>query len=450
MWKAAAAPPRPPLASRGPAAYTRGVDEAARPSSAAPPRLAWSFWVFYFITWVAVALRFVVSTIPEFGFPPVPAALLGAYLVLSVCLPWLADRRPVLLEPLFVLQAAVATALILLPPLQDYYAILYLGVALVAARYLPHRRVAAWLAVLCLLPAAALVLAFGVADGISYLPTYVMGVLILGFYGSAARRAEEALARSDGLLAELSAAHAELRRYADQAEEAAAAGERNRLAAELHDAATQTVFSITLTAEAARLALAQDPARLPALLARIQESSADALAEMRSLVRELHSPVVAEDGLLAALRQHAAARERRERLRVILSVEGEERGSLDTRETMFRTVQEALNNVVKHAGVSEAEVSLVFGEREMRAVVRDQGRGFAAAAGPSGSRGAALAGGRGARRGIRPRGHARAHREPRGYLHGDVGARGGHDGDGGPAARRGGVIAWRRAAGPGS
>jgi two-component system, NarL family, sensor histidine kinase DegS len=43
---------------------------------------------------------------------------------------------------------------------------------------------------------------------------------------------------------------------------------------------------------------------------------------------------------------------------------------------MFRTVQEALNNVVKHAGVSEAEVSLVFGEREVRAVVRDRGRGF--------------------------------------------------------------------------
>ena len=365
------------------------MEEVAKPTSAAPLRLAWSFWVFYFITWVAVALRFVVSTIPEFGFHPVPAALVGAYLVLSVCLPWLAHRRPVLLEPFFVLQAAVVTALILLPPLQDYYAILYLGIALVAARYLPHRRVAGWLAACCVLPTASLLLAFGVAEGLSYLPTYLMGVLVLGFYGSAARRAEEALARSDGLLAELSTAHAELRRYADRAEEAAAAGERNRLAAELHDAATQTVFSITLTAEAARLALSRDPARLPTLLARIQESSAEALAEMRSLVRELRSPLVAEDGLLAALRQHAAARERRERLRVILSVEGEERGGLDARETLYRTVQEALNNVVKHAGVPEVEVSLVFGEREVRVVVRDVGRGFDPAATRSGGFGLA-------------------------------------------------------------
>jgi signal transduction histidine kinase len=334
------------------------------------------FWAFYFITWAAVALRFAISTIPEFGFHLIPAALIGAYLVLSGCLPWLCGRRSALVEPLLFLQAAVASALIVLPPLQDFYAIFFLGIALVAGRSLPYGRDVAWFVACCVLPAAALMVGFGVAEGLSYLPTYIMGVLVLGFYGRAARRAEDARAKSEDLLAQLRMAHGELRRYAEQAEEAAAAGERNRLASELHDAATQTVFSITLTAEAARLAHAQDPARLPALLARIQESSAEALAEMRSLVRELRSPVVAEDGLLAALRQHTAARERRERLRVILSVEGEERGSLDVRETMFRTVQEALNNVVKHAGVSEAEVTLVFGESSLQAVVRDRGRGF--------------------------------------------------------------------------
>lgn len=366
----------------GAGAYTAPVGSTAGAPdapNARPPR-ALGFWIFYFITWAAVALRFVISTIPEFGFHPVPAMLLGAWLVLSACLPWIAAHRPVLLEPFFVLQAAVATALILLPPLQDFYAILYLGIALVSARYLPYGHDIAWLAALCVLPVASLVLAFGVSEGLSYVPTYIMGVLVLGFYGRAARRAEDARAKSEGLLGELRTAHAELRRYADQAEEAAAAGERNRLARELHDAATQTVFSITLTAEAARLALDQDPARLPALLDRLQESSAAALAEMRSLVRELRVPAVAEDGLLAALRQHAAVRERREGLRVILTVEGEERGSVDAREALFRTVREALNNVVKHAGVAEAEVSLAFGARELRAVVRDRGRGFDPAA----------------------------------------------------------------------
>jgi signal transduction histidine kinase len=351
-------------------------------AAAKPPR-AVGFWVFYFITWVAVGLRFLISTVPQFGFSPVPAALLGAYLVLGSCLPWIATRRPMLLEPLFFLQAAVTVALILLPPHQDFYAVLFLGIALVSARYLPYGHDVAWVVALCALPTAALILSYGVAEGFSYLPTYIMGVLILGFYGRAARRAEDARAKSEALLAQLGEANRELQRYAEQAERTAAAEERERLARELHDAATQTVFSINLTAEAARLAIAQDPGRLPGLLDRIQESSAEALAEMRSLVSDLRPRVVSEDGLLATLRQHFVLRERRERLRVIFSIEGEEHGSTEIREALFRTVQEALNNVVKHSGAVEAEVALAFSENEAMVRIRDGGCGFAADAAPA-------------------------------------------------------------------
>jgi len=359
------------------------------------------FWIFYFITWTAVGLRFLISTVPEFGFQPVTAALLGAHLVLSVCLPWIATRRPTLLEPFFFLQAAVTVALILLPPLQDFYAIFFFGIALVSARYLPYRHDVVWIVILCLLLSAALMAAFGVEGGLSYLPTYIMGVLVLGFYGRAARRAEDARAESETLLAQLGAANRELQRYAEQAEKAAAAGERERLARELHDAATQTVFSINLTAEAARLALVDDPGRLPGLLDRIQESSADALAEMRSLVSDLRPRAVAQDGLLATLRRHFEQRERRERLRVRFSVEGDEHGSLEVREALFRTVQEALNNVVKHSGANEADVALAFLDREARVRISDAGRGFPAGTvaserapveAPSGAGGFGLAG----------------------------------------------------------
>jgi DNA-binding NarL/FixJ family response regulator len=87
------------------------VAPAVSQPSVVSPRRAFGFRVFYFITWAAVALRFLISTIPEFGFPLVPAALLAAYLVLSACLPWLSVRRPVLPGPFFVLQAAGASAL---------------------------------------------------------------------------------------------------------------------------------------------------------------------------------------------------------------------------------------------------------------------------------------------------------------------------------------------------
>ena len=71
------------------------------------------------------------------------------------------------------------------------------------------------------------------------------------------RNAEAARARSDELRAELEAANRRLLAYAERAEEAAAEKERANLARDLHDAATQTVFSMNLTAGAARIAVAE-------------------------------------------------------------------------------------------------------------------------------------------------------------------------------------------------
>jgi signal transduction histidine kinase len=186
----------------------------------------------------------------------------------------------------------------------------------------------------------------------------------------------EARLRSESLLAQLSAANRKLQELAEKAEETAALQERNRLARELHDAVTQTIFSITLTAEAARLAREQDPGKLPSLLDRIQESSADALAEMRALVSELRPRRVSEDGLVATLRQHFSVRERRDRLRVEFTARGEETGETAAKEDVLRVVQESLNNVVKHAGVPSASVDLAFREEAIEAVIRDCGRGF--------------------------------------------------------------------------
>jgi signal transduction histidine kinase len=326
--------------------------------------------------WLSVLLRFWLSTVPEFGFFPIPLCLVGGFLVLSLSVPAIAARYPVLIQPWLFLQTALIAVLILTPPLQDYYAALVLSLALVSTKYLRPGLDLVWLGVFCVVITAALMLAFGVAEGLSYLPSYLMGILFLGLYGRARRRAEEARAKSEALLGQLQEANAQLRTYAVQAEEMAAGQERNRLARELHDAATQTVFSITLTAQAARMACDSDPARLPELLDRIQESSVDALAEMRMLVSDLRPRRVAEDGLVPTLRQHVALRERREQLRTVFSIEGEERGSVELKETLLRVVQESLNNVVKHAGVAEAEVSLCFGEADVVLHVRDAGRGF--------------------------------------------------------------------------
>lgn len=344
------------------------------------PSREWGLWGLYYMPLASICIRFAITVIPASGFPPVPLALLGGFLVLSLSIPAIAARYPVLIQPWLFLQTALVVVLILTPPLQDYHAVLFLSLGLVSTKYLRPNLDVAWLVVFCAAATAGLMLAWGPAEGLTYLPSYWMGILFLGLYGRARRRAEEARAGSDALVGQLREANEKLRAYAAQAEEVAAAQERNRLARELHDAATQTVFSITLTAEAARMACGEDPSRVPELLDRIREAGAEALAEMRGLVSDMRPRSVAADGLVPTLRQHLSLRERREQLRAVLSVEGEERGSLAAKETLLGVAQEALNNVVKHARVGEAEVTLSFGPDQAELRVRDAGRGFDSAA----------------------------------------------------------------------
>ena len=92
---------------------------------------------------------------------------------------------------------------------------------------------------------------------------------------------------SQTLLAELQQAHHELQEHAAQAEELAAARERNRLARDLHDSVSQIIFGITLTSQAARLLLEREPARVPELLDRLEEMTGSALGRLRSLIAQL-------------------------------------------------------------------------------------------------------------------------------------------------------------------
>jgi signal transduction histidine kinase len=327
--------------------------------------------------YLATLLRMILRS-PDQGLVQAPAyGLMAAFLALGVAQVPLSGRWPRWTHTHLALQVGIVLALFLTEPTVDFYAILLVQLSVVASRELPSRSDIAWLAILCAMVVLGLLLAFGpVGEILSYIPTYVAACLLLGLYGRATKRSEAARARSEELLKELEAANLRLRAYADAAEEAAAAQERARLSRELHDAATQTVFSLNLTAEAARVALAEDPARLPGLLDKLQELARGALAELRTLVRELRPAAAEDEGLVRGLRRHAAERERRDRMRIAMSVLGEERGEPAVKKALYRAVTEGLNNVGKHSGASEAVVDISFGEREAVARVRDSGKGF--------------------------------------------------------------------------
>ena len=333
-------------------------------------------YALYLLLYLAVLIRMLVRPASDGLAGPAAYGLMSGFLILGVIQVPLSRRWPGWNHVHLAMQCLIVVALLLTKPVMDFYAILLVCLAIIAGRYVDPPWDVIWLVMLCIVVVVGLMLAFGPGGSVSYIPIYVASCLVLGMYGRAIRRTELARARSEELRAELENANRRLRVYADQAEESAAAQERTRLARDLHDAATQTVFSMNLTAEAARMALARDPERVPQLIDRLQELCREALGEMRALIRELRPPTLAEEGLVKALERYVATRERRDGMRVALSVSGEDGCGPDGREVLYRAAVEALNNVVKHSGVTEARLELAFGGEEAILTVKDSGRGF--------------------------------------------------------------------------
>ena len=332
-------------------------------------------YTLYFLAYISVLIRMLLSGSGSDPIQPPAYGLMAGYLALSIAQQAMAKRWPVSVHVMFALQAVVIVGLLLTQPVVDYYAILFMGLAIVAGRDLPNRPGVVWLVIFCVCIVAGLTIAFG-GGSANYFPLYIAGCLTLGLYGRASRNAEEARAKTERLLVELEDANRRLRAYAVRAEEAASEKERANLARDLHDAATQTVFSMNLTAGAARIAARKDPEKVPALIDRLQELAQDALGEMRSLVRELRPGSVVDEGLVPSLERLAALRRRRDGLQVTLAVRGGEAGAVESKETIFRTAREGLNNIAKHAGVKEARLELSFGAHEIALLVQDSGRGF--------------------------------------------------------------------------
>ena len=147
-----------------------------------------------------------------------------------------------------------------------------------------------WIGILILLMANSLMFYYGILRGLALSLTNIAGCIVVPAFIIANHETEQARKESQVLLTELQAAHQQLQVYAGQADELTSMQERNRLARELHDTVSQMVFSISLTTRSAQLLLEKDASRLSEQLQRLQEITAEALSQLRSLISQLRPP----------------------------------------------------------------------------------------------------------------------------------------------------------------
>jgi PAS domain S-box-containing protein len=170
-------------------------------------------------------------------------------------------------------------------------------------------------------------------------------------------------------------------RLSAQAGKAAALLERSRLARELHDSVSQALFSMTMHARAAQLAMddadRNEATPLGRSIDQLVELTKGTLAEMRALIFELRPETLTEEGLLGALRKTAATLATGQPAVIVVDGPGH---SLDldanVEEHLYRIASEALHNVIKHARATHVVVTITAETDLIRLTVSDDGVGF--------------------------------------------------------------------------
>jgi PAS domain S-box-containing protein len=160
-----------------------------------------------------------------------------------------------------------------------------------------------------------------------------------------------------------------------KAAQEAVTSERTRLARELHDAVTQTLFSATMIADVLPDIWHLNKEEGLRRLEELRQLTRGALAEMRTLLVELRPNALVEVPLPILLRQLTEAMIGRTRVNILLNIEGERKLPPEVQVGLYRVTQEALNNIGKHAKATQAIVNLRLGDT-VRLTIEDDGKGF--------------------------------------------------------------------------
>ncbi len=233
-----------------------------------------------------------------------------------------------------------------------------------------------WVLLLCGLVTFAFALIVGLGSDVGVLQAsmqYLAAVIFVAVFTQVAAGEQKARTEVERLAAKLGEANRQLREYAVQVEELATVRERNRIAREIHDSVGHYLTTVNMQLEAARAVMAQDPSRALDALSKAQSLTKEGLADVRRSVAALRASPTETLPLpeaIAALVKDLPAE---------LTVKGTPRPLAPQAElALYRTAQEGLTNVRKHAHATQVGLVLDYSDdARVRLSVQDNGVGTA-------------------------------------------------------------------------
>lgn len=233
-----------------------------------------------------------------------------------------------------------------------------------------------WLVVFTLITGVTGISVDGMAGLIDLLP-YTAGYVFFAFFGWTMMQAENERKRSEQFLAELKKAHGQLQRYTEQVEELTIAGERNRIAREMHDTLGHRLTIAAVQLEGAQRLISSNPQKVEQIIRTVHEQVKEGLTELRRTVAMMRAPVDDDLPLVQALNRLATSVREATGITIHLVAE-EELPALPSshRNTLFRAAQEGLTNIERHASASEAWIRLTHRDNCVSISIEDNGVGI--------------------------------------------------------------------------
>lgn len=162
----------------------------------------------------------------------------------------------------------------------------------------------------------------------------------------------------------------------EQARALAALEERQRLARELHDSVTQTLFSASVIAEMLPILWKREPEQVETNLDELHQLTRSALTEMRSLLVELRPPALVNGDLAELLKNLTESLKSRKHIQVVTDIHVGGKLSVDEQIALYRVAQEALNNISKHAAATQVSLRFCSDANQFDLSIEDNGCGF--------------------------------------------------------------------------
>lgn len=318
-------------------------------------------------------------TLAQPSFRYLAAGLLAAFGVLFF-IPFVFHKAARLAHLRLALATALVAGLMIIQPGWGVFPVLFFILSPETLIRFPNRIGAVWVGIYTLVTAVVFIASAG-WQGLIYLLVYVPGYVFFAIFGWTTDQAMRDRKRSEQLLVELQAAHAQLQEYASRLEELTITQERNRISREMHDTLGHRLTVASVQLEGAQRLIPTDPDRAVHILTTVREQIREGLGELRRTVALLRAPLEEDLPLHQTLPRLAAQVQEATGIQVHVDTQGCTAEMPPAyRQAFYRAGQEALTNVQRHARASEAWLQLSQRDDWISLLVSDNGLGLSESA----------------------------------------------------------------------